>query len=74
MSEETKNTLEEIQTEVTVIMGGLILAETWLKEGWDGTLEKATHVMPDLTKTVTAARKAMERIFELAGDTMDRAT
>lgn len=47
-------------------MGGLILAETWLTEGWDGTLDQATYVMPDLMKAVTAAKEAMERISDFA--------
>lgn len=73
MEEERKDVLEEIRVEVTNVMGGLILAETWLTEGWDGTLEEATFVMPDLTKAVTTAREAMERIFELAGVQMEKA-
>lgn len=73
MAEERKDVLEEIQATVTDVMGGLILADTWLKEGWDGTLDHATYVMPDLTKAVTAAREAMERIFELAGVEVEKA-
>jgi len=73
MAEERKDVLEEIQTEVTNVMGGLILAETWLSEGWDGSADQATYVMPDLMKAVTAAKEAMERIFELAGVQMERA-
>lgn len=57
---------EKIQTEVANVMGGLILAETWLTEGWDGTLDQATYVMPDLMKAVTAAKEAMERISDFA--------
>jgi len=68
MAEERKDVLEEIQGAAIDVMGGLILAETWLKEGWDGTLDHATYVMDDLRKTVTAARGAMERIFELAAE------
>lgn len=64
---------EKIQTEVANVLGGLILAETWLTEGWDGTLDQATYVMPDLTKAVTAAKEAMDRIFELAGVEVEKA-
>lgn len=70
---ERRTPCEEIQFEITNVMGGLILAETWLTEGWDGTLDHATYVMPDLTKAVTAAREAMERIFELAGVEVEKA-
>lgn len=64
---------EKIQAEVTDVMGGLILADTWLTEGWDGTLDQATYVMPDLMKAVTAAKEAMDRIFELAGVEVEKA-
>ncbi len=72
MAEERKDVLEEIQVEITNVMGGLILAETWLTEGWDGSADQATYVIPDLTKAVTAAKEAMERIFELAGDAVEQ--
>lgn len=73
MEQERKDAFEEIQVEVTNVMGGLILAETWLTEGWDGSADQATYVMPDLTKAVTAAKEAMERIFELAGVEVEKA-
>ncbi|HOD75118.1 MAG TPA: hypothetical protein PKJ17_03760 [Syntrophorhabdaceae bacterium] len=68
MEEERNDVLEEIHAEATDVIGGLVLAETWLTGGWDGTLEKTTHVMPRLAGAVSAARQAMERILELAGD------
>jgi hypothetical protein len=64
--EKIKETMDAIEGEMVSILGDLTVAQTWLCDGWDGTLEPVTNVIPVLERTVTAAKEAVERTLRLA--------
>ncbi|OPY68315.1 MAG: hypothetical protein A4E63_02031 [Syntrophorhabdus sp. PtaU1.Bin050] len=55
----------KIQGEMLGVMGDLIVTETWLQEGWTGTLEEITPVVPVIERTVTVAREAADKVLKL---------
>ena len=65
MNEQAKAIVAEIQSEMIGVIGDLELADVWLNEGWDGTLEKVTRVMPTLQTSIAGAREAVDKVLEL---------
>ena len=65
MNEQAKAIIGEIQSEMLDVIGDLELADVWLHEGWDGSLEPVTHVMPTLQTSIAGVKEAVERVLEL---------
>lgn len=70
-SMEPIQAVEAMQSELYGIIGDLMITETWLKEGWTGTLDEITLVEPTITRTVEKARQAVEAVLKIAGGVTD---
>lgn len=67
MSDELRTAIVgEIQKEMIGVIGDLTVIEVWLREGWDGTLDVITPVVPVIERTVTAAKEAVDKVLKLA--------
>jgi len=69
--QEQQRAVEAMQSELYGIIGDLMITETWLKEGWTGTLDEITLVEPTITRTVEKARQAVEAVLKIAGGVTD---